>query len=69
MAMHLSHQLRNDMFAPFFLNIISKNLTVSRNKEVKKVSTSGKGHLALAVFRCFSSPRASWDVLGCLRMP
>ena len=29
---------------------------------------SGKGHLALAVFRCFSWPRASWDILGCLRM-
>jgi len=25
-------------------------------------TTSGKGHLALAVFRCFSSPRASWDI-------
>jgi len=23
---------------------------------------SGKGHLALAVFRCFSCPRASWDI-------
>ena len=31
-------------------------------------STSGKGHLALAVFRCFSCPRASWDILGYLGM-
>jgi len=30
--------------------------------------TSGKGHLALAVFRCFSCPRAFWDILGCLGM-
>jgi len=26
------------------------------------VRTSGKGHLALAVFRCFSCPRPSWDI-------
>ena len=31
-------------------------------------ATSGKGHLALAVFRCFSCSRASWDILGCLGM-
>jgi len=35
---------------------------------VRHVSTSGKGHLALAVFRCFSCSRASWDILGCLGM-
>ena len=29
---------------------------------------SAKGHLALAVFRCFSCPRASRDILECLRM-
>ena len=32
------------------------------------VTSSGKDHLALAVFRCFSCPRASWDILGCLGM-
>ena len=31
-------------------------------------SASGKGHLALAVFRCFSCPRASWDILRHPRM-
>ena len=30
--------------------------------------TSGKGHLALAVFRCFSCSRASWDILRHPRM-
>ena len=34
-----------------------------------RLGASGKGHLALAVFRCFSCPRASWGILGCLGMP
>jgi len=32
------------------------------------LNSSGKGHLALAVFRCFSCPRASWEILRHLRM-
>ena len=37
------------------------------NKQPQSM-TSGKGHLALAVFRCFSCPRASCGILGCLGM-
>jgi len=33
-----------------------------------KEIASGKDHLALAVFRCFSCSRTSQDILGCLGM-
>jgi len=32
---------------------------LAQRKSASTMVTSGKGHLALAVFRCFSCPRAS----------